>query len=293
MTMTQAAVLNSRGVVAVSGAEARQFLQGLITSDIDKAVPGQARNAALLTPQGKILCEFIVFVETADRFLLDTFAEAAPELEKRLMFYRLRAKVEIGALEDHAVIALWGDESPEPPFQAAVADPRLPALGWRAVIAKEEIETALSGCTVVGEADYQAHRIGLGVAEFGQDYGPGEVFPHEADLDQLAGVDFEKGCFIGQEVVSRMQHRGTARSRFVPVEIDGTAPDAGTRAEAGGKGVGTMGSAAGSRGLALLRLDRVGDALAEGMAITAGDAALRPSRPDWATFDWPDGATTS
>ncbi|MEJ8571692.1 folate-binding protein [Microbaculum marinum] len=289
MTGKQAAILGSRAVVAVSGDQARDFLQGLVTSDIDKLRPGEARNAALLTPQGKILHEFILYAEDPDGFLLETPAELAQDLARRLMFYRLRARVDIAVADGLAVVAIWG-EGQQPSVSGAFADPRLAGLGWRAIIAKDATESALEGCDIVAEPDYHAHRIALGVAELGQDYGSGEVFPHEADLDQLGGVDFHKGCFIGQEVVSRMQHRGTARSRFVPVEVDGAAPEPGTAVEAGGKAVGTMGSSAGRRGLALLRLDRIGDAMAAGQPIAAGDAVLHPLRPDWARFDWPDAA---
>jgi len=287
MSETQAAILESHAAISVSGAEARHLLQGLVTSDVDDMEPGTARNSALLTPQGKILFEFILYADTPDRFLLDTLREPAPELVKRLTFYRLRAKVEITEMPDH-IVALWGDESPQA-GPRRFADPRLPALGRRAILPSSELEATLSDCMRVSESAYQTHRIALGVAELGPDYGSGEIFPHEADLDQLGGVDFAKGCFIGQEVVSRMHHRGTARSRFVPVEIDGPAPEAGTGIEAGGRTIGKMGSSAGNRGLALLRLDRVGDAIAAGHPIRAGEATLQPVRPDWARFDWPGG----
>ncbi len=298
MAGTNAALLGGRAAIEVGGPEARAFLQGLVTSDVETLGPGRARNAALLTPQGKILFEFFVLAADSDRFLLDCPAASAAELAKRLTFYRLRAKVNITARPDLVVVALSdgalrdgalrdGDTAPHP---SAFADPRLAALGWRAILLKPEAEAVLKAHGAASEADYHAHRIGLGVAELAQDYASGEVFPHEADLDQLGGVDFAKGCYVGQEVVSRMQHRGTARSRFVPVAIEGNAPETGTTVEAGGKVVGTMGSSSGSRGLALLRLDRIGAAMATGTAITAGGATLAPEKPGWATFEWPAGA---
>ena len=137
---------------------------------------------------------------------------------------------------------------------------------------------------------YESHRIALGVPRGGADFLYGDTFPHEADMDQLAGVDFEKGCFVGQEVVSRMQHRGTARTRVVPVRYDGFAPEAGLPVTAGDKPIGTFGSAAAGHGLALLRLDRTDDALAAGQQLTAGGVILTPHKPAWARFTFPGDA---
>ena len=143
------------------------------------------------------------------------------------------------------------------------------------------------GAELVEAQAYEAHRIALGVPRGGLDFIYGDAFPHETDMDQLAGVDFDKGCYVGQEVVSRMEHRGTARSRVVPVTLDDFAPDAGLPVMAGDKQVGITGSTAGDRGLAMLRLDRVADALAAGMPLTAGGVAIEPHKPAWAKFDWP------
>ncbi len=286
MTNLKAARLQGRAVVEIAGAEAADFLQGLVTSDVESLEAGSARNAALLTPQGKILFEFIVLAAGEGRFLLDCPRETAAELAKRLTFYRLRAKIDINERSDDAVIAIWGGGDTAP-VASAFADPRLAGLGWRAIVPGSEVEAMFAAYEPVDAAVYQAHRIALGVAELGSDYDSGAVFPHEADLDQLGGVDFSKGCYVGQEVVSRMQHRGTARSRFVPVAIEGAVPPVGTGIEAGGKAVGTMGSGEGARGLALLRLDRVGTAMNAGNAITAGDATLTPKKPGWAKFEWP------
>ena len=213
MTEFRAARLDGRSVILLSGEPARDFLQGLVTADVESLQTGAASNTALLTPQGKILFEFIVFAAGNNRFLIDCPAETAAELAKRLMFYRLRAKVDIAAEPEVAVVALWGGD--EAPFGAAFRDPRLAALGWRVILPKIELEALLAEFETVGEAAYHAHRIAHGVAELGQDYESGAVFPHEADLDQLGGVDFSKGCYVGQEVVSRMHHRGTARSRCI------------------------------------------------------------------------------
>ena len=137
---------------------------------------------------------------------------------------------------------------------------------------------------------YDAHRIRLGIPEGGRDFIYGDTFPHEADMDQLAGVDFHKGCYVGQEVVSRMQHRGTARTRVIPIAFPDFPPMEGLDVTAGDKTIGVMGSAAEGHGLAKLRLDRVADALAAGEPITAGGIAISPRKPDWARFDWPEEA---
>jgi folate-binding protein YgfZ len=143
------------------------------------------------------------------------------------------------------------------------------------------------GAELIDASAHEAHRIALGVPRGGLDFIYGDAFPHETDMDQLAGVDFDKGCYVGQEVVSRMEHRGTARNRIVPVTTDSHAPDAGMPVLAGGKPVGTTGSGTGNHGLAMLRLDRVADAMAAGTPLTAGGVTIEPRKPDWARFVWP------
>jgi len=287
MTGGVAICLKSRGLVSVSGPDAQSLLDGLLTSDIPGPAPGTACYSALLTPQGKLLFAFLVVRGEGDTILLDVDRAAADDLVKRLMFYRLRAKAEIALREDLSVIACWDTDTP-PEAALSFRDPRLAALGYRAIVAGGDADAVLSPYTASTEADYEAHRIGLGVAEFGHDFGSGDVFAHEACLDQFGGVDFDKGCYVGQEVVSRMHHRGTARSRYVPVVIAGEVPPPDTAIEAGGRQIGTMGSASGAHGIAKLRLDRMQQALTAGTQITAGAATLTPARPDWATFDWPD-----
>ncbi len=289
MQEIRGAILRDRGLVEISGEVAREFLQGLVTVNVDDVRDGTGRHGALLTPQGKILFEFAILAAGDDRFLLDTAKPLAADLAKRLTFYRLRAKVDILVRDDLVVVAVWGSETP--PLEGAVPDPRLADLGWRAVPAEAEAEASMraAGIEVVPETAYRARRIGLGVPELGSDYATGEIFPHEADLDQLSGVDFDKGCFVGQEVVSRMQHRGTARKRFVPVSVSGTAPEAGAEITVDGKPLGTMGGHADGTALALIRLDRLGEAAAGGKPVEADGAVLTPHRPAWARFDWPEG----
>jgi tRNA-modifying protein YgfZ len=281
------ALLSDRGVVRVSGADAGPFLDGLITCDVDKVTSGGARLGALLTPQGKILFDFLVFVaaEPESGYWLDVAKAQAADLAKRLGFYKLRAKVVVEDGSDRlAVVAGWGD-APPPSGAQVSADQRLPELGWRAVL-----PTAEAGALATGgdEEAYHAHRIALGIPEGGKDFPFGDTFPHEALMDQLAGVDFDKGCYVGQEVVSRMQHRGTARTRIVPVAYpDGAAVGPGENVTAGEKTLGTTGSVAGARGLVMIRLDWARDALAAGEPILAGGHPVRLAKPDWIRFEFP------
>ena len=185
------------------------------------------------------------------------------------------------------VMAVWGTARRRRTGPGlSTADPRLAALGQRVMLPPHLASEAAAdlGAELVEGSGYEAHRIALGVPRGGLDFIYGDAFPHEADMDQLAGVDFQKGCYVGQEVVSRMEHRGTARTRIVPVAADGFAPDAGVPVLAGDKQVGTMGSHAGEQGLAMLRLDRVTDALAAGTPLFSGGVELKPRKPDWATF---------
>jgi tRNA-modifying protein YgfZ len=292
MTMSQcnAALLSDRAVVRVSGPAASSFLQGLITNDIDKAKPGGAIHAGLLTPQGKILFDFFV-VPAGEGFLLETAKAKAAELVQRLGFYRLRAQVEIAEDPAFTVAAAWGEPARLADGAIAYADARLPALGQRILL---PAGTSLGnlGCSLTSEDEYHAHRIALGVPEGGRDYAFGDAFPHEAMFDQLAGVDFNKGCFVGQEVVSRMEHRGTARKRIVGVEGEGLLPPSGTDITAGGTSIGTLGSVSGSSGLALLRLDRAEEAKAAGHPLRAGEVTVGLRIPAWARFNTPAPAAT-
>ena len=286
-----ATLLEGRGVLRVSGPDAGKFLQGLITNDIGKTDGGKAIHAGLLSPQGKVLFDFFV-VPDGNGFLIDVARDKAEELLKRLGFYRLRAQVEIAAEPSLEVAAAW-DEAPRPPADAIIyADPRLAGLGFRLIFPKGT-EGADLGCETSSEGDYHALRIKLGVPEGGRDYRLGDAFPHEALFDELNGVDFAKGCFVGQEVVSRMEHRGTARKRIVRVDAAGPLPAAGTSIEAGGVAIGTLGSVSGRSGLAMIRLDRAEAAVTASKALTAGGVKIALRRPAFAHFAVPveDGAT--
>jgi folate-binding protein YgfZ len=280
-----AALLEDRGVLRLAGADSRKFLQGLVTSNVDKVREGEGLHAGLLTPQGKILFDFFV-IEDGGSLLIDIAGDKASELAKRLGFYKLRAAVEIAEEPSLVVAAIWGGTPSLPDGAIAFPDPRLPEFGTR-VILPTGTSAAELGCAEASSDDYHALRITLGVPEGGRDYAFGEAFPHEALFDQLGGVDFAKGCFVGQEVVSRMEHRGTARRRIVPVEGDGPLPASGTSIEAAGAAIGTLGSVSGRKGLAMLRLDRAEEAVARGVPLTADGVKLTLHRPAFARFAIP------
>lgn len=281
------ALLPDRGVIEISGEDAAGFLHNLVTNTVADLSTGQASFTALLSPQGKIIADGIL-TGAGELFLLDCPKALISELVKKLTLYRLRSKVTISDRSaDYSIVAGWNE--PPPDSQTALAlydDPRLADLGWRIITVKDQSE----GLGLTADADaYHAHRIALGVPEGGKDFIYGDAFPHEADMDQLHGVDFKKGCYIGQEVVSRMQHRGLARTRAVPVVFhDGFLPESGTSAEAGGKQIGTIGSGIkGGQAIAILRLDRVEEALSAGIELTAGGLAFSLETRPWIGFSVP------
>jgi len=328
MNRMKAALLPDRGVVKVVGDDARAFLNGLLTADIARITTKQAKFAALLTPQGKIVVDCIVAeapAEDGGGLFLDCPRALAGALVEKLNFYKLRAKVISQDLsEGLGVMAVWGasarfqaewapvsrpegaptqqagarsdakpvptfaERAPDTEYGLVYADPRLPALGQRIMLPPHLTKEAADdiGATLVDSSQYEAHRIALGVPRGGIDFIYGDAFPHETDMDQLRGIDFDKGCYVGQEVVSRMEHRGTARNRIVPVTVEGFAPEAGIAVTAGDKPVGTTGSGAGNLGLAMLRLDRVAEAQAAGVPLIAGGVTITPHRPEWATFNF-------
>lgn len=284
------AVLDVRGVLEVTGADAGRFLDNLLTSDVSKIEPGRATYAALLTPQGKIAVDMLVSPMSGG-YRIDAPRPLVADLMRKLGLYKLRAKVEIrDASDETQVLALWGDGLLPEGLPALVFDPRLAALGARAYLGAAAPFPA--HIDKVGANAWRAHRIALGVPQGGLDFVYGDAFPHEACMDQLGGIDFKKGCYVGQEVVSRMEHRGTARTRVTPVLLDGLPPEIGTAVTAGEKTVGRMGSSSDGRGLALLRLDRAEDARTAGTPLVAGNAMLTPEKPAWARFAFP-GETTA
>ncbi len=280
MSTAKIALLEDRGVVSVSGADARSFLDNLITNDMAVLEREPALFAALLTPQGKILFEFFV-IRVNDQFLLETQREKAAELAKRLGMYKLRANVAIEDISANGVtVAAWGGVAPEMLLTIAFDDPRDPRLGQRFLVpllAAKQMDDCLDA------AAYHAHRVTLGIPEGGKDYALGDAFPHEANHDLLDGVSFTKGCFVGQEVVARMHNKTVVRKRVV--KISGATLTSGAELKLGDAVIGTVGTVAGTSALALLRLDRAAEAedknlpiIVDGVAITIAPEMIKMYR---------------
>ncbi|NKN37957.1 folate-binding protein YgfZ [Agrobacterium sp. a22-2] len=274
-----AAFLPDRALIRVAGADAEHFLQNLITTDIEAIGQNEAWPGALLTPQGKILFDFLVWRD-GNAFLIETTAAAQEALIRRLSMYKLRAAVEISVSETQGVIVFWGEDA----AADDIRDMRFAAAGVTLLRrAGQHAEAPPAG--------YHALRILNGIVESGFDFELQDAFPHDVLLDLNRGVSFKKGCYVGQEVVSRMQHRGTARRRVVIVSAEEPLPATGTAITSGGKPVGQLGTVAGNRGLAIVRTDRVGDALAANTEILAGDTTVSLSLPAWSGLSFP--TTTS
>ena len=278
------ALLPDRGVIEVAGRDAADFLNRLLTNLVPTQPAPQAVYAALLTPQGKVLADMLIIRHPAkpDAFLLDCTKSCIADMLKRFTIYKLRAEIACADLsEQWGVAAYWSKAITAPDgFDKALAvftDPRHPALGERAFIPRNTERTP-------SDEAYHAHRIALGIAEGGRDFASGQVFPHEINLDQLHGLDFQKGCYVGQEVVSRMEHRGTARNRMIIVKFpDGLTAQTGDEIKVGSFLLGHVGSVtAEGYGLALIRLDRAEEALQSGQPMIAGGQACIPLIPDWA-----------
>jgi folate-binding protein YgfZ len=267
----QFAPLKSRAVISVGGPDWRGFLQGLITQDVETLAAGEARFGALLTPQGRLLYDLFVVGRGEAGCWLDVLASLRDEILQRLTMYRLRAKVELAA-DGAPVSILWADDgraiaSPGPGW---TPDPRLPALGLRGYGAQPP-----AGAVHADEAARDASKLALGVPG-PADWGSNRVYPIEADFDLLNGIDFRKGCFVGQETTSRMKRRGQVKSRMLPIAFEGAAPAPGAEVLAGQLRAGEVLSGGEGRAMALLRLDRI-----EGVALTAEGRPARVDWPDW------------
>jgi folate-binding protein YgfZ len=261
------ALLPGRGVIEVAGDDAVSFLQGLVSNDVAEAAPGRAVWAALLTPQGKWLSDFFIFADGA-RLLLDVEREQAPMLVQRLSRFRLRAKVTLLDLETWHVHVAW-DGTPNVAGVIAAPDPRLPEAGWRLLA-----PAPLPG-TATAEA-WDEHRLGLGLPDGFPDLEAEKTVLLEAGFDELHGISWSKGCYMGQELTARTKYRGLVKRRLVPVTIDGAVPAPGTPVLRDGVEVGTMRSARGRIGLAQLRLNAIG-----AMRLSCGEAGLTPRPPAW------------
>ena len=277
------ALLRDRALISVSGPDAEHFLQNILTTDLDVLRVGEAKPGALLTPQGKILFDFLISRAGDNGFRLECRAEVADDFVRRLMLYKLRAKVEIAKVDQRLVTVAWGDDSTASQSDSTdVADARFVDAAVRRFYR--------AGVENGDPAAWQALRIAHGIAESGTDYQLSDAFPHDVLLDETGGVGFKKGCYVGQEVVSRMQHRGTARRRVLIVQGESPLPAPGTELTVAGRPVGTLGSTAGTIGMAIARIDRVKAALDAGQPVLAGDVIVSLTIPAWAKFDFPQQA---
>jgi folate-binding protein YgfZ len=282
MSEQQFCRLDERKLVKISGSEAEVFLQGIFTCNIEEIPARGAGFGGLLSPQGKILFDFFV-VRDGEKFLLDIDTTMVDEFVKRLAFYKLRADVQLDVCGDEIeVFAVWGGTIPNVDSALIIADPRLPEMGWRIYSNSTPQNVQMSP-----SADYEKHRITLGMPKSGVDYLPGGAFPHDALYDQNGGVDFSKGCYVGQEVVSRMHHRGSARKRVIQIMGDEQLPQPGTKITVEGKSVGEITSLSGKLGMAIARIDRIGNAVANSTPVMAGNVSLKPIIQSWVNFDWP------
>jgi len=263
--MTRLARLPERGVIEIAGDDRAAFLQGLVSNDVTEAQPGRAVWAALLTPQGKWLADFFILAEP-ERLLLDAERAPLPALIQRLSRFRLRSKVVISARDELSVYAAWGEAWASGVI--AAPDPRLPDAGWR-VLSAEPLQTTASA------DEWDWHRLALGLPDGSRDLEAEKSVLLEAGFDELGGISWTKGCYMGQELTARTKYRGLVKRRLVPVEVEGPLPSAGTPVLRNGVEVGTMRSGRDERGLAVLRLDALRDRL------SSGEALLTPRIPGW------------
>ena len=269
------ALLADRRLIRVSGTGAEEFLNNLITADVENLPEGEARAAALLTPQGKILFDFLIWRDGGD-YLIETGAAEQDALLRRLTMYKLRAPVDLKAETVEGVSVFWNETAPT----AGIRDGRFGKGGIDLY--------RMPGASASGDiAAYDALRVEHGIAQSGRDYALQDAFPHDVLMDVNDGVSFKKGCFVGQEVVSRMKHRGTARRRVVTVSAEGALPTSGTEITADGKPVGTLGTVCGNRALAIVRIDRIADALASGTPLLAETVPVTVALPAWSGLSFP------
>lgn len=270
-----AVFLEDRSLIHVGGVEAQGFLHNLITTDLVSMPSQEARPGALLTPQGKILFDFMIWRE-GDGFVIETTAEQREALLKRLTMYKLRAAVDLVPGSEEGVTVSWGEEADS----AGATDIRFAKAG--VALARRSGNHGRDSAEL-----YRALRIESGIAVSGEDFALQDAFPHDVLMDLNGGLSFRKGCYVGQEVISRMQHRGTARRRVVIVSADSPLPPAGAEITVNGKPAGTLGSVVGARGLAIVRIDRVGEAIANATPVIAGEVPVSASLPAWSELVFP------
>ena len=271
--------LSGRAFLRVSGKDAEAFLQSLITTNLPDLQENEIRPGALLTPQGKILFDFLIHRDGADALVIETTEDQRDALLKRLTMYKLRAAVDLAVLEASEATVSWDSAEADAPRD------------YRFAKAGLDISRRAGGGGTDDAALYDILRIEAGLPEAGSDYALSDAFPHDVLLDLSGGLSFRTGCYVGQEVVSRMQHRGTARRRPVIVKGETALPAKGTALLADGKPIGTLGSVSGMLGLAIVRIDRAADAINGGTPITADGAPVTVELPQWTGLDFPEQAS--
>ena len=276
--------LNDRALITISGPEAEHFLQNILTTDLSNLAAGELKAGALLTPQGKILFDFLISRKGESDFIIDCRSDVADDFARRLIMYKLRAKVEISKEIQGIVFVGWEDDSASSDIDStALRDTRFVNQNVHRIYGEQIAANATPH-------DYTNLRIAHGIAESESDYALSDAFPHDVLLDEVDGVGFKKGCYVGQEVVSRMQHRGTARRRVMLVEGSTDLPASGAEIQANGRAIGTLGSVSGKHGLAIMRTDRVKTALDSGIDILADGVPVTVSIPSWAHYTLPQNA---
>lgn len=296
--MVSFSILQDRGLLTVGGADRSSFLQGLISNDINSVTPDCAIWSALLTPQGKYLYDFFI-TEFEGRYLLDCEAARLMDLGRRLSKYKLRASVDLGKEEGMVVLAVYGDgvgecfgltENPGEvaAFRDGIAfvDPRLADMGVRTILGKKSAKTALESIELeeVSAENYDTFRLGLGIPDGSRDMIVEKSILLESNFEELNGVDWEKGCYMGQELTARTKYRGLIKKRMVPVDIEGHEPSIGAAILCDERQVGEMRSARSGLGIALMRLEYLERAVTGEIKLVAEGAIITPRKPEWADF---------
>ena len=288
--------LTNRGIISVTGSDSRDFLQGIISNDITLVSPNKTIYAALLTPQGKYLFDFFIS-QSGEKLLIECEKDRVPDLMKRLRIYKLRANADlVDETETYSIFAIWGDDAAqatglhnerglahEISGGTQFIDPRLNTAGVRSVLPIEAAEAQLQSLAAepASASDYDLHRLKLGLPDASRDLVVDKAILIESGFDELNGVDWNKGCYMGQELTARTKYRGLVKKRLISVFIEGAAPEPGTPIMVGDKNAGEMRSSNAGHGIALLRLDQLNNEAAE---YICDQAILRPNKPTWADF---------
>ena len=277
--MTGYHLAEDRAVLRVSGADRIDFLQGIVSNDVAKAGADRGVWAAFVTPQGKYLHDFFLAAD-GESILLDCERAGADDLRRRLRRYTLRSDARVAAADDLAVVLTLGTPAPAPGIAACFPDPRHRDAGYRLVGAHSAIERAMTaaGLAPADPVDWDRRRLALGLPDGSRDLEAERSTLAEANADLLGGIDWEKGCWMGQEVTARMHYRGLAKRRLTPMRVDGPVPARGATVERGGKPVGECRSSAGDLVMVLARTEAIDETET---GLICGETQLHPAPPEW------------